>query len=335
MNTSDLLSLTWPQLLSLKLNEVTNEDPLRYINDEFKHINPGMLVDAIDTGKAEFLNLNKKNAKKKLNCYLTLGGDGFNESFFNGAIATLLWLNEYLEEAKDKFNITDDELDTTKSVLSHIGLPKITDISREGASVKAISTCKHYASFLGSLTHWCTSGSASVKTNGPSHTNMEVVRLLSHTALNTFPSVPFAAYFIGQIRNDDILACAEHMSSVVNFGKYMSPECIAINQPAFIIQTDNAPIVGIVGHPLVNTVIGQSSHNNNIEWLGLFETTHEFEKLCINNGFTSQDVKKYLLTTDMSTHKRNLESKHKLACFVEDQHITKQALEMHASMLVA
>jgi hypothetical protein len=163
---------------------------------------------------------------------------------------------------------------------------------------------------------------------------MEMVRLLASTAQNHFPSVPFAAYFIGQIKNNNIFKCAEHMGKLIKFSDYMTTESILLNEPKFVVQTSNSPIVGVVGHPLTNTVVGQTTGTGGFEWLGLFEASDEFERICVSNGFTSQEVKKYLLGIDRNEHNKLCQQKDKLALFVESQHIAKQALELREQKLV-
>jgi hypothetical protein len=324
---SKLFDYTPAQLLQTMMMKVTTEDSLKYLDKAYSSVNPGMLRHAIELGRSEFQKLEKKTDQKRINCYLTLGGDSFNQSFWNGAIATLLWLQEYIDIAKSSFNIKQEEVDVCKQVLSRIGLPKVTDA--EGSS-----NCRHYASFLGSLAHWCTSGVTSIKTSGGAHTNMEMVRLLASTAQNHFPSVPFAAYFIGQIKNNNIFKCAEHMGKLIKFSDYMTTESILLNEPKFVVQTSNSPIVGVVGHPLTNTVVGQTTGTGGFEWLGLFEASDEFERICVSNGFTSQEVKKYLLGIDRNEHNKLCQQKDKLALFVESQHIAKQALELREQKLV-
>jgi hypothetical protein len=332
---SEILQFTPAQILKLFLAKVTTEDPLPYLDSAYASINPGMVQHIVDIGTEKFKSLNKKTDQKKLNSYFVVGGDNYTQSFWNGCIATLLWLQDYLDLAKDNFHIKDEEVDVCKRVLSSVGLPHVTDVTVEtnDEKLKTTSNCRHYAAFLGSIAQWSTDGLSKVKTS-KAHTNMEMVRLLSSTALNHFPSVPFAAYFLGQIHNNNPSACAEEMSKLIDFNQFMSPESIAINDPKIVIQTDGAPVVGTVGHPLTNTIIGTKSANQGIHWLGLFEATPEFEKICVSNGLTSQEVRKYLLTIDKATHLRNLQRKNRIAQFVEQQQIIKQALELRESTLV-
>jgi hypothetical protein len=156
---------------------------------------------------------------------------------------------------------------------------------------------------------------------------MELTRFLTGTALNSFPSIPYTAWFIGAVKTNDPMELAEKMSRVIDFNKYMTPESIVLNQPRFMIQNESAPLVGIVGHPLGNTVIGQSN-NGNVEWLGLFTESEEFEKLCMKSGLTAKEVKKYMYMTGEQEHAKNLEKGVAIAKFVDSQHFTKDVFAM-------
>lgn len=329
------IQFTPPQLLQMLVSGVSDEDPLELMDKAFMHINPGMLKYAISAAKTEFTQMNKRNDQKKLNAYLALGGDNFNQSFWNGCIAGLLWLQDYIDIAKDKFNIKSEEVNVCKQVLTRIGLPSTTDVTVEGTEgIKTTSNCKHYTAFLGSVASWSTDPVTKSKFKKP-HTNMEMVRLLGATALNHFPSIPFAAYFIGQINNNNPMQCAEKLGKIINFNQYMTPQSVLLNEPHFIVQTDNSPIVGTMSSPLTNTVMGQTSAlTGEFEWLGLFESTPEFETICRNNGFTSQEVKKYIFTIDKKQHEANVRRKDKIAVFVDSQHIAKQALDLRDEQLV-
>jgi len=338
MTTSEIcnqMKFTPAQLLQMTLMGVTTEDPLEYLDKEYCSLNIGMLEDAIISGKQKFQEMNKIKDNKKLNCYLTVGGDSFNKSFWNGCIATLLWLEDFIGQANKNYGIKEEEIEVTKNVLSRMMLPKITDVTVEGTNLKTISNCQQYAAFLFAVANWCSSGLYKIKTSESAHTNMEVVRLLTSTSLNNFPSLPFAAYFIGQIKNNDIFNVTEQMGKFYDFRKYMSDQSIMLNEPKFVVQTDNSPICGIVGHPLTNWAIAEKSKTGNgVEWLGLFEKTKEFEEICVKNGFSAEDVKKYLLMLSKETHENNLKKKNKLAEFCESQHLVKTAIELNSSRLV-
>ena len=191
----------------------------------------------------------------------------------------------------------------------------------------ATTTCRHYASFLGSLVQWASTGVTSTVIQGRMRSNLELSRFLSKLALNSFPSIPFTAFYIGSVKTGDMMDFAERMSRVVDFNKYMTPESITLNQPKFVVQTDNAPLVGITGHPLSNMIYGQEN-NGHTEWFGLFMDNPEFSNLCIKNGVSVKDVKKYIYMTSWKEHQSKVASGDRLALFIQNQNIIKDVFEM-------
>lgn len=328
MTTPDLTTLTFSQILQAKLHEIPNEDPNSFIKYMYSTIHPGMIQLAMRDGKSALSRENKKNGKP-VNVYLTLGSDGFDQSFYNGAIAGLLWLQDYMDVAKQSFDCTQQEIDITKKVLRKIGLPHASDakIDETNGEISSASTCRHYSSFLGSLVQWCTNGVTCCQIDGKMKSNLELSRFLSSMALNSFPSLPFTAYYIGSIKTNDMMELAERMSKVVDFSKYMTEESIELNQPKFVVQTDNAPLVGITGHPLANMVYGQEN-NGHVEWFGLFQESEEFNKLCVKNGVSSKEVKKYLYQTSWKEHQKNITKGDKIAIFIQNQNIIKEIFEL-------
>jgi hypothetical protein len=125
---------------------------------------------------------------------------------------------------------------------------------------------------------------------------------------------------------------AEKLSKIVNFNQFMTPEVIALNQPAFTVQTAGCPLVGISGHPLGNTVLGQES-NGSVEWFGLFQESEEFSKLCTKAGFSVSDVKKYIYQTNHDEHIKNLENGVSIARFIKEQNFLKEAFDKSRKML--
>lgn len=326
--TEDILNLSFGQLLQAKLHEVPNEDPVKYFSFMYKTIHPGMVSLAVKDAKRALVREGKKTGKS-VNVYLTLGGDGMTESLYTGAIAALLWLQEYIDIAKTSFGCTTEEVEITKKVLHKIGLPHSTDttIDLKTGDIKPTSSCRHYASFLGSLVQWLTSGVTAFKVYGKMKSNMELSRYLSALALNSFPSIPFTAYYLGTIKTSDPMELSAKMSRVIDFTKFMTPESIELNQPKFIVQTENTPLVGISGHPLANIIYGQET-NGNVEWFGLFQDSEEFSKLCVNNGVSASDVKKYMYQTSWKEHQKNITEGNKLALFIQSQNIMKDVFEM-------
>ena len=316
------------QKLYQALMTVPNEDPIEYFNCMYKTISPILIQDAVTIARKELPKENKKNGKP-VNVYLTLGSDGNTRSLYTGAIGALLWLFDYIDIAGNAFNISKSDLETTKRVLRAIKLPQAFDakFNEKENKLEESSSCRHYASFLASLVAWFTNGTTLVQCKKKLRSNMELTRFLTGMALNSFPSIPFTAYYIGSIKTNDMMDLAEHMSKIIDFSKYMTPESISLNQPKFVVQTDNAPLVGISGHPLANTIFGQEN-NGNVEWFGLFQDSEEFSKLCQKSGVTVKDVKKYMYQTSEKEHQRNLERGDRLAQFIQNQHFTKELFEL-------
>lgn len=324
--TSDL---TLEQLLANAIQTVPNEDPIQYFNSMYRSISPILVQDAVNVARQELGKENKKNGKP-VNVYLTLGSDGNTRSLYTGIIGTLLWLTDYLDIAGPKFDVSASDIETTKRVLRAIKLPQAFDAKFDEHTNTFVesSSCRHYASFLASIVAWFTYGTSLVKCRDHLRSNLELTRFLTGLALNSFPSIPFTAYYIGSIKTNDMMDLAERMSKIVDFSRYMTSESIMLNQPKFVVQTSNAPLVGISGHPLANTVLGQEN-NGNVEWFGLFQDTDEFAKICQKAGVTANDVRKYMYQTSESEHFRNLERGDRLAQFINGQHFTKEMFKLH------
>lgn len=323
-----MAELSVEQQLACALHSVANEDPIPYFNSMYKSISPIMIQESVRVARKELQKENKKNGKPA-NVYLTLGSDGNTRSLYTGVIGTLLWLNDYLDVAAPQFGISQQDLETTKRVLRAVKLPQAFDakFNETTNEIEQSSTCRHYTTFLASLIAWFTNGTSLVKCKDKLRTNMELTRFLTGMALNSFPSIPFTAYYIGTIKTNDMMALAERMAGVVDFSKYMTAESITLNQPQFVVQNECTPLVGISGHPLANTILGQET-NGNVEWFGLFQDSDEFTKICQKAGVTVKDVKKYIYQTTESEHNRNLERGDRLAQFINAQHITKEIFNL-------
>lgn len=327
---SDVTNLTYSQLLQAKLREIPNEDPTKFFKYMYSTIHPGMINLAVKDAKKALAREQKKTGQF-VNVYLTLGSDGMTESLYTGCIGALLWLQEYIDIAQTSFNCTKAEVETTKQVLRKIGLPHVTDVGQnDKGEIIPRSTCKHYASFLGSFVQWLTTGVTSFKVDGKMKSNMELCRFLSSLSLNSFPSIPFTAYYIGTIKNNDPMTLAERMSKIVDFNKFMTAESFELNQPKFIVQTENTPLVGISGHPLANIIYGQEN-NGNVEWFGLFQDSDEFNRICVKNGVSSKDVKKYIYQTSWNDHQKKISEGDKMALFIQSQNFIKEVFELRHS----
>ena len=303
---------------------VPAEDPIKYFNSMYKSINPILIQEAVKDARRELQKENKKNGKPAT-VFFTLGSENMNRSLFTGAIATALWLPEYLDGVAPSAGITQQELEITKKVLRAAKLPVAFDAkyNENKDEFEESSSCRHYAAFLGSLCSWLTNGVTTIACREKQRSNLELVKFLTGLSLNSFPSVPFTAYFIGSIKTNDHMDLAEKMSRVVDFRKYMSERSIELNEPRFVVQNESAPLIGIANHPLSNMLIG-TENNGKVDWYGLFADSEEFEKMCRQNGTTVKDVKKYMFTTSEADHTRNVAKQVPIAKFIESQPFTQE-----------
>jgi hypothetical protein len=164
---------------------------------------------------------------------------------------------------------------------------------------------------------WMTSGISSFKQVDKVRINMELSKFLTGLALESSPSIPHTAYYIGSIKTSNMFNLSE--------------KSIELNQPKFVVQTENSPLVGIAGHPLANMIYGQIK-NDNVNWVGEFQESEEFRKLCINAGVTCTDVQKYVLVNGIESHKKNLLRNDPIAKFIESQHYTKKIFELRTKI---
>ena len=308
------------------LSSITTENPLDYFNDMYKSINPHYITVAKEEAK-KVLKSEAKKGDKQVNVYLTLGGDSINKFLMEGIIAALLWLPYYIEDVADVFKLSREDIETTKKVLSSIALPKVFDaIDIDNSNEKQTSSnCRHYASFLITIIRWLTTGITSFKQTGDEgRTNLELVRYLTATALNTFPAIPYCAYFLGQTKTTDMAKLAEKLAKSVDFREFMTSESYQINSPKFVVQTPDAPLVGISGHPLGELYVGMlDDTTKKTEWFGVFVKSEQFEQLCTENGLTVNEVHEYIMGISKEQHKQILRDskneRYKIANFIEKQ----------------
>ncbi len=321
--TKDDLNIYLQHLLST----VTPENPLDYFNDMYKSINPHCITVAKEEGKKILNNETQKKGDKQCNVYLTLGGDSINKFLMEGIIAALLWLPYYIQDVADVYKLSREEVDTTLKILNAVNLPKVFDaqVEQDGEQdIKQPSNCRHYASFLIAIIRWLTTGVTAFKQTGEPRTNMELVRYLAATSLNSFPSIPYCAYFIGQTKTNDMAKLAEKLAKSVNFQEFMSKDSYQINSPKFVVQTQDAPLVGISGHPLGELFVGMlDDTTKKTEWLGVFVKSEQFEQLCTENGLSVNEVHEYVMGISKQQHTKILQDKkhpkRKIAEFIEKQ----------------
>ena len=337
MNTQtvkDLQNTSFAELMNAYLQKIPTENPLEYFDKMYSSINPVAIMEAVKEAKVLVKAESDKNKKcqNKANVYLTLGSESMNQSFFTGMISALLWLPKYIQEVHEKFNISKDSVNTCLSVLHKSCLPEAHDVKEEvikGEKIKVEpSNVRHYSAFMTSILGWLNSGVSDFQVKGVMKSNLEHARYLSATALQMFPAVPFASYYIGTARTDDMFGFSKKIGKSFDFRKYMSEEAYAINQPQFVTTTDNAPIVSIVGHPLAESFVAEVKDDGEPKWLGLFVETEEFSKLCAKSGYTVNQIKEYIIQNTMDSHLKNVAANNALAMFIENQKLTKEIFKL-------
>lgn len=313
------------------IQTVSTENPLDYFNSMYKSINPMAIDLAIDSAEKLLQNQNKKNGNKVANVFLNIGSDSMNDSFLQGIIAALLWLPGYIADIMEPMKLSREEVDTTLKVLKQCNLPTVFDAYEEehdGKTVKITSSsCRHFALFLTAITQWCYGGVSAFKNTGEPRSNIEMVRYLTATALNSFPSIPFCSYFIGQCRTNDYSRLAEQLTKEFNWTDYMSKEAYYINQPRFQVCSEHAPLVGCCNHPLAMLLVGETT-NNKTTWLSIFCEGEEFSRLCLENSLTVKEVKEYVMKTSKEQHQKNIANEDKIALFVDKNKFIAQGFQL-------
>lgn len=318
------------QHLSLLLSTVTTENPLEYFNDMYKSVNPQCINIARTEAKKILDKQSTKASKddKPVNVYFTLGGDSINKFLMEGIIATLLWLPYYIQDVEEVFKLPHEDVITTLKVLNSIMLPKVMDAKdiENTNNKETASNCRHYASFLIAIIRWLTTGVTMFHNTGEGRTNMELVRYLAATALNTFPSVPYCAYFLGQTQTPDMAKLTETLSKEIYplLQELMTKEAYQINSPKIVVQTQTAPLVGISGHPLGELFVGMlDDTTKKTEWFGVFVKSEQFEQLCTEHGMSINEVHEYVMGISKAQHQKILQDKkhdkHHIAEFIEQQ----------------
>lgn len=334
-----LQELSMKDVFNAYVSRVSKENPLTYINEMYKTIHPGAIRAAVEDAKnlvdAENKAASKaKSQKKKLEeaeVYLTLGGESLTENFYTGIVSTLLWIPKYIKECASRCGVSDKDAETCIEVLKKCQLPQVHDVHEtviEGNKVSVEpANVRFYSAFLSAILSWCNNGITDFQVKGNMKTNYELSRYLAASALNSFPSVPFASYHIGNCQTEDIFKFSEKIGNTFDFTKYMTDLCYQINSPKFVVTTPNAPIVSIVGHPLTETFIAEMK-DGNASWLGLFIESDEFARLAAQNGLTINQIKTYIIGHTTKQHSEELAKKNPVAVFIEKNKITKECFEL-------
>lgn len=340
MNFKQLMSIQtdFHQMLMSMLSTVSTENPLEFAHTMYDSISPTMITEALKSAKDI---VKKENIKQGNPCdaFLCIGGDGINEMFFQGIITALLWLPHYLDDAVEAYKLSRTDVETCKSVLDKVKLPKMFDAydvkDSDGMTTKIQpSSCRHYASFLAAIIRWATTPTVDFQQKGEGRSNMEMVRYLTATAMKSFPSVPFSAYYVGSCKSRDGMALSEKLTKSIKFDEYMSGISMQLNQPRFVVSMNGAPLVGVAGHPLSNILVGSySPESNKAEWFGLYAQNTEFERLCTENGFTTEQIINYTLGASKNKHEKILASNdsqyNTVAKFVEKHELLKYGFDKY------
>ena len=333
---NDLKNIKIKELLNAMVLNSSTENPIDYFDKIYESINPIMMLNALQQAKDLVANENATSAKIKkpkenAEVFITLGGESMTQNLYTGIIAALLWLPNYLRDAASKYDVDDHSLDICLSVLNKCALPKIHDIKEEVIKGEKVeikpSNVRHYTAFLAAIVSWLNDGVNMFKVNGIMKTNLELVRYLSAAAVGSFPAVPFGCYHVGTCKTTDITKLAENLGKSFKWLDYMTDESYAINEPKFVITTDNAPVVSIVGHPLTET-FAVKTEDGISKWLGIFVETEEFNKLCAQSGFTTDQLKKYIITTSPEEHENKLNQHDPIATFINKQKMTNEIFKL-------
>lgn len=326
------------------LSTVSTENPLTYFHSMYDSVNPVMIQKALKSSR-EILKKEGNKQGKNANCFLCIGGDNINEMFIQGIIAALLWLPKYIDDATETYQISRDDVETTKKVLNKINLPKVFDAydyvstneKGEQETIKITpSNLRHYASFITAIIKWSTTTCTDFKQTSQPRSNIELCRYLAATSMNSFPSIPFSTYFVGSCKTKDGTNLAERLSKSIKFTDYMSSLSIHINQPRFVVSINDSPLVGVAGHPLSPLLVGTySPETDTAEWMGIYAQNNEFSRLCTEAGFSTKEVQNYVLGTTLEKHRQIIQTPkakyYGIAKFVENNELLKHGLNMYHS----
>lgn len=315
-------------VLNYIISTLEPQDPLEYIDKMYNSVNPAFIDFAVEVGKKKVSELNNKKGTKEANIYFTLGHENATKSKISGFFSGILWLEDYVHTKGETYGVSKQEMKTFTDVLRKMGLPQIVDAfvpEDQSYSVKTYSAClSHYLMWLsrGSLAN--KSGAEVTRSNG------EVCELITSSSLSSYPAVPFTAYYLGTIKtNEDILSLAEKMYKDVKFDKFITEEFSFVNEPQFVVTTSNSPITNMVGHPLGVMTYGLTDSNTRqqVNWFAGYSGTREFDQLCLANNTTSKDVAKYIISTSLEKHKKNIEMGDPIAKFINSQKIANEIFE--------
>lgn len=313
------------EIINQLISQMPAEDPLKYLETMYSSVHPGFIDYAITVGKDKLSKLNNKKGSKQANVYFTLGSENYTRSRISGFLSGILWTEDYVRSCGESAGVTPEEIKTYCTVLRKMGLPQIVDTYSDGHKY----TTKTYEAILSNWLLWLSRGSLASKTSTSStitRSNKEVCEVLTSSVMNSYPAIPFTSYYLGTLKTDeDVLSLAEKFYKDIKFDGKVSDEFSTINQPSYLVTSVNAPVVSMVGHPLCLHTIGLTDANNpsSVEWFASFFANKEFEKICMKHNLTSKDVAKYMISTSLEKHEKNIENKLPIALFIKEQKITE------------
>ena len=298
-------------------SQVTTENPLTIAHRMYQTVNPLAMQSIVKDAKTFVSKENNRNGKE-VDVFMTLGGETNYEKMFDGMIGAFLFLLDYIDIAADIKKLDKKDVEITKKVLRTIDIPLRAD---EGSS------CRHFSQLIQSFLQWLTSGFTQGKIEGKVRNNYEITRLLRATALEQFPAIPPTVYHIDKVKTNNPFKLAEKLQNNFHFTNYMSKISVELNEPRFVVAAGGSPIVFQSGHPLTNMYIG-AEKDGEVEWLGIFTDSEEFNRICMENGVSMKEVKRYMMENNMETHMANLKKgKHPIAKFIESQALAKMMFE--------
>ena len=315
------------EVINSLIKEMPTEDPLKYLGNMYDSVNPAFISFAISKAKEKIQELNNKKGTKECQVFFEMGQENISRARISSFFSGILFIEDYIRSKGPTLGLTPSEIKTFTDVMRRVGLPTLTDAYTQDGPVYSTKT---YDAVLSSWLIWMSRASIVNRQGSDTmRSNREVCDVLTSSALNSYPGIPFTAYYIGTIKtNEDIPTIAEKLYKGTKFDKYISDEFAAINEPKFVAMTSNAPVTAIALHPLVFNATGITDANSNtVEWISGYCNNNEFTKLCMKNNLTPKQVSIYMLSTSLEHHQRNLESKHPIATFINEQGITKAIYE--------
>ena len=301
------------EMAMAQASRVTSENPLPYANRMYQTVNPEAMKSILKDAKSLLSKENNRNGKD-YDVYMTIGGETNYEKIFDGLIGGMLYLFDYIDLAADAKKINKSDVEITKKVLRAIDLPVRAD---EGTS------CRHFAQLIQSFLQWLTTGFTQGKIEGKMRNNYEITRLIRATALEQFPAIPPTVYHVDKTKTNNPFKLAEKLQNNFHFNNYMSKASVSLNEPRFVVASAGSPIVFQSGHPLTSQYIG-AEKDGEVEWLGIFAESEEFNRICMEQGVSMKEVKRYMMENNMESHLANLKKgKHPIAKFIESQSLAK------------